>query len=157
MSLLFATLVSNPNEATDKAVQAMVLAAENSPLDANAYRKDICKASRGFIFLGTPHRGSNLTVAGKICALFGYWGGSSTKLLEVIDRRSDINELLHGRFVECYQRDDKDIVSFYETEPEIVAGFPVMTVSQISTNYCYKLLDTDNIYPSRLWTRTQLR
>jgi hypothetical protein len=115
----------------------MVLAAESSTQGANAHRKIIHEKSRGFIFLGTPHRGSNLTVAGKICALFGYWGGSSTKLLEVIDRRSEVNELLHNRFVDCYFRDDTDIVNFFETEPEVVAGFPVMTVSQMLTSYCY--------------------
>jgi hypothetical protein len=132
----------------------MVLAAQDSTQDANAHRDNIKNYSLGFIFLGTPHQGSKLTIAGKICALFSHWGGSSTTLLEVIDRQSNVGKKLHSQFLNSYDRDATDIVNFYESEPEVVAGFPIMTVSQSLTVTVKGLLSL-TVASSRLLTSSQ--
>ncbi len=92
----------------------------------------------GFIFLGTPHHGSGLTVAARFLALLGYWAGSNTNLLDAIDRESPENQRLHDDFLENFKIDTDKIECFYETAPEVVAGFSLHTVSKISMSKCNK-------------------
>ena len=82
---------------------------------------------RGFIFLGTPHKGSQLTIAGRILSLFGYFVGSSTHLLEVIQPNSTVNKELHLNFLRDY--DIKNVVCMFEAVRESIWGFPLMHVS----------------------------
>ncbi|OCL09943.1 hypothetical protein AOQ84DRAFT_290259 [Glonium stellatum] len=65
----------------------------------DAFNRNVRQSSRGFVFSGTPHKGARLTAAGRIISLLGFWKGSSTSLLEVIEPRSTINEVLHEQFM----------------------------------------------------------
>ncbi|EXJ92397.1 hypothetical protein A1O3_00947 [Capronia epimyces CBS 606.96] len=79
---------------------------------------------KGFIFLGTPHEGSELMVFAKAMSLFGHWQGSSSTLLEVLDHRSQENRSLHHDFLTGYG--STEMVNFYEVMPECMGPFPIM-------------------------------
>lgn len=101
---------------------------------ANAKKDDfcreICQQTKGVIFLGTPHRGAQITILGKMSSLLGFWKGSSTSLLEVIEPKSTINEGMHDSFMDFVKEHGRveDIVCVFEAEPESWLGFPVKLV-----------------------------
>jgi hypothetical protein len=82
--------------------------------------------AKGFVFLGTPHLGSELTIFAKILSLLGYWQGASTALLEVIDPKSLENKILHEEFLAQFEH--REMVNFYEVQPENAGPFPIMNV-----------------------------
>lgn len=99
---------------------------------ADDFLCDVREKACGFIFLGTPHRGARLAVAGWIMSLFGYWRGSSTSLLEVIKPQSAMNESLHNDFMKYLQGDGpktKNTVCVFEAVKELYWGMPIMNVS----------------------------
>ncbi|KAM0473862.1 hypothetical protein ACHAPX_007910 [Trichoderma viride] len=96
--------------------------------------------AKGFIFLGTPHSGSELTIFAKILSLLGYWQGASTALLEVIDPRSLENKSLHEDFL--YRFGNREMVNFYEVQPEYVGPFPIMNAVKKDSA---TILQKDNI------------
>jgi hypothetical protein len=106
----------------------MVLATENTLFNADSARSNIKDKSKAFVFLGTPHFGSNLTFIAKITALFGYWAGSNTDLLDLMDRGSNANHEINERFASYYK--DRDIVNFYSAFPDSMLGYPFSVVSQ---------------------------
>ncbi|UKZ68716.1 uncharacterized protein TrAtP1_009739 [Trichoderma atroviride] len=102
--------------------QAMLMAhGDTSGKSQSAFSPDCAK---GFIFLETPHLGSELTIFAKALSLLGYWQGASTALLEVIDPRSPENKSLHEIFLTRFA--NRDMVNFYEVQPESVGPFPIM-------------------------------
>lgn len=92
---------------------------------------DIYQHTRGFIFLGTPHKGARLTMFGKMISLFGHWKGSSTTLLEVIEPGSTVNEGLHKSFMEFLIQGcgATNTVCVFEAVKESFFGFPITNVS----------------------------
>lgn len=99
---------------------------------------DFCRSVRqkvcGFIFLGTPHRGVRIALAGSIVSLFGFWRGSSTILLEVTKPQSGINESLHSDFMNYLQGDGpktQNTVCVHEAVKELFWGMPIMHVSAV--------------------------
>lgn len=92
---------------------------------------DIHQQTQGFIFLGTPHKGAQLTMFGKLISLFGYWKGSSTTLLEVIEPDSTVNENLHDSFMAFLSQDCgvTNTVCVFEAVKESFFGFPITHVS----------------------------
>lgn len=105
----------------------------NASADTN---DDFCRAvlenTKGFIFLGTPHKGAHMTFLGRLMSLFGHWTGGSTSLLEVVRPHSNLNESLHRDFMH-YLRGHcgvQNTVCVFETVSEAIFGFPVMQVSE---------------------------
>jgi hypothetical protein len=96
------------------------------------FRCAIAGQTKGIIFMGTPHKGSRLTVFGRLLSVFGHFMGSSTHLLEVIQPSSAVNKDLHTSFLRGY--DIKTMVCIFEAVRESFLGFPIMHVS-ISFNY----------------------
>jgi hypothetical protein len=94
--------------------------------DFHLARNLIPECAKGFIFMGTPHQGSGLTVVGKMLSLLSFWDDSSTNLLEVVEPGSKQNEDLHDEFLR--QHKTKQIVNFYEVRPEQIGPFRIMKV-----------------------------
>ena len=107
--------------------QALLIAKELGEQDLHLARSLIPESTKGFIFLGTPHHGSNLTLVGKLLSLLGFWGNSNTNLLDVVKPGSKQNEDLHNAFM--MEHKTKQIVNFCEVRPETLGPFPIMQVS----------------------------
>jgi hypothetical protein len=92
---------------------------------------NIRKHTRGFIFLGTPHRGAQLTIVGKMISLFGHWKGSSTSLLDIIEPKSIINQNLHESFMRFLRGGcgTENTICVFEAVKESLFGFPIIHVS----------------------------
>ncbi|RKL08737.1 hypothetical protein BFJ70_g16750 [Fusarium oxysporum] len=88
------------------------------------YRGNIARRAQGFIFLGTPHDGSSLTLPGKLLTLINHWEGSSASLLEIIEPGSEANSRLHRDFLACYSV--TIMVCFFEAVRETLWGIPLM-------------------------------
>ncbi|KAI9737337.1 MAG: hypothetical protein M1834_009491 [Cirrosporium novae-zelandiae] len=101
---------------------AKALVTANTYPDTDS-RRAIANHTKGFCFLGTPHKGSRLTVLGKICCLFGYYAGSSSHLLETIEPGSQMNRRLHHDFITQYR--SSEIVCFHGTVLESLFGIPI--------------------------------
>ena len=89
---------------------------------------------KGFIFLGTPHKGSQLTAVGNMISILGYWKDSSTILLDIVKPESQVNERLHYAFT-CLLREGCGVantVCVFETVKEAVHGFPITHVRPYS-------------------------
>ena len=93
---------------------------------------NIRERTQGFVFLGTPHEGSRFTVFGRVVSLFGYWRGSNTELLELMEPESAVNRELHGDFLKACG--SKDIVNFFETVRETLGNLSIIYVR--SHRYC---------------------
>lgn len=91
------------------------------------FRSRIAEQTKGIIFLGTPHKGSRLTLCGKVLSLFGHFMGASTHLLDIIQPGSSVNSELHSSFLRDY--DHRIMVCMFETLPESFWGYPLMHVS----------------------------
>jgi hypothetical protein len=106
------------------------MAAETGKQEANMGRKFIPESTKAFLFIGTPHLGSSITIFGKFQSLIGFWSGASTTLLEVIEPGSSENNRLHDAFMKEHGRDnDKAIVNIFEVRPEFIGPFQFMHVS----------------------------
>ena len=89
---------------------------------------------KGFIFLGTPHKGSHLTSFGLMQSAFTYWMGSSTSLLEVVKPGSQVNKQLHDHFMSLLTGEGPGVqntVCVFETLKEAVFSFPILTVRTV--------------------------
>lgn len=93
--------------------------------------KYIPESTKGFIFIGTPHMGSKLTIFGKLLSLLNYWQGSNTTLLQVVDPDSSENAALHDAFMRSHGS-SKPLVNFFEVRPERFGPFPIIQVSTIA-------------------------
>lgn len=96
----------------------------------NDPEKAICQNIRGFVFLGTPHKGAHLTTFGRILALFGYWTRSRTTLLDLVQTDTGENVRLHESFMtylwaNCGVR---NTLCVFETVPETLFGYPIIEV-----------------------------
>jgi len=102
---------------------------------SNFYR-DIRQDALGFVFLGTPHRGSGLSTVANWMSLLGHWMGSSTSLLDVLQINSKINEPLHASFMDFLNGEDGCGVGrtlcVYETVKEKFLGYPMSVVSGLA-------------------------
>jgi hypothetical protein len=90
---------------------------------------------KGFIFLGTPHKGSYFIAFGMIKSTFGYWKGSNTSLLEAVKPGSQVNRHLHDQFTYLIAEKglvSKNTVCVFETVKEAIFGFPILEVSAYS-------------------------
>ncbi|RDW73350.1 hypothetical protein BP6252_07257 [Coleophoma cylindrospora] len=90
----------------------------------------IHQQARGFIFLGTPHKGSRLTAIGKRISLLGYWKGSSTNLLDNIEPESEVNRQLHEKFMNFLKNSCRveNTLCIFEAVKEFLYGFQVTHV-----------------------------
>ncbi|KAJ9621297.1 hypothetical protein H2203_007349 [Taxawa tesnikishii (nom. ined.)] len=101
---------------------------EGKQHDPSDYHRNIAESTKAIVFMGTPHRGSSLTLAAKIICLFRYHVGSSYHLLEMLEPGSPLNKNLHKKFVTYYSRILPDIACMFETINETILGYPVMPV-----------------------------
>jgi hypothetical protein len=92
--------------------------------------EQIRRQTRGFIFLGTPHKGARLTILGKVLSLLAYWRGSSTSLLDILEPESRENKDLHESFMMFLRDQDrlKRTLSVFEAVKESIYGVPLMHV-----------------------------
>lgn len=110
----------------NKREQALVNAIKS---DRGDYQQ-IKNQAMGFVFLGTPHKGTSLTIAGKLLSLLGYWKGSSTSLLDLLEPDSRENEELHDDFMSFLRGQDrlKRTLCVFEAVKESIFGVPLMHV-----------------------------
>ncbi|GAW23019.1 hypothetical protein ANO14919_125670 [Xylariales sp. No.14919] len=80
----------------------------------------IVEDTSGILFLGTPHQGSSLSVAGSIVALLTSFFGSNTELLFFLRRHSTQLSDLESSFRESHLK--AKIFSFCETKPSYALG-----------------------------------
>ncbi len=104
--------------------------------DAQAIADDTC----GIIFLGTPHHGSPVSVAGAIAtSLTGFLGSSNTLLLSLRNHQDKLADL-ERRFRTCMEqkenrRQKTRIVSFHETKPTYLLRW--FSIGLVSTAVLY--------------------
>ncbi|CAG8078910.1 unnamed protein product [Penicillium salamii] len=101
-----------------------------SIMQGGELRTEFLPKLHGFIFLGTPHKGSRLTPIGEIISLLGYWRGSDTSLLRIVRRGSEVNTQLHEQF-KSFLRDTRMFertVCVFETEKETIWGLSLTHV-----------------------------
>lgn len=111
--------------------------ANASAHSADDFCRHLRQNARGFIFLGTPHRGARITLAGQILSLFGFWRGSSTSLLGIIKPGSAINQSMHDDFMRYLRGGGpgptvESIVCVFEAVKESLWGWPIMHVSTMA-------------------------
>ncbi|KAI0413187.1 hypothetical protein F5X98DRAFT_391141 [Xylaria grammica] len=119
------------------------------PKDKVSKEKDhIVEDTSGILFLGTPHQGSSLSVAGSIVALLTSFFGSNTELLFFLRRHSTQLSDLESSFRESHLK--AKIFSFCETKPSYALGcFSIGLVSLFSpvtniSNHFFKIVDRDS-------------
>lgn len=89
--------------------------------------QEIVDDTCGIIFLGTPHQGSPLSVAGVIVAFLTRFLGSSIGiLLSLRNHHTELSDL-ENRFGDCMKQKESrqqktDIVSFHETKHTYLFG-----------------------------------
>ena len=95
---------------------------------------DVRQKAYGFVFLGTPHKGARIALAGRIKSLFGFWRGSSTSLLEITEPGSAINESLHNQFMKYLESEGPKLsntVCVFEAVKQEIFRMPIINVSVI--------------------------
>lgn len=98
--------------------QALCAAEESSNI-----LEDTC----GIIFLGTPHQGSSLSIAGALLSqLTGFLGSNDTLLLNLRRNHSQLSDL-EDRFRPLVKH--KPVLSFYERKSTYLLGFSIGCVS----------------------------
>jgi hypothetical protein len=90
--------------------------------------EDIVDDTHGIFFLGTPHLGSPVSLAGAVAAfLTGFLGSNTTLLLSLRNQQERLSDL-EDRFIDCMRekenrRQKTDIISFSETKPTKLLGW----------------------------------
>ncbi|KAE8154565.1 hypothetical protein BDV25DRAFT_102857 [Aspergillus avenaceus] len=82
--------------------------------------------AKGFVFLGTPHRGYTMSPIGTILSLLRRWQGSSTDLVEVVEPGSVMNRTLHESFMKVLKRGCgvENTLCVYQEVKESLLGMP---------------------------------
>ena len=99
---------------------------------ADLFGRSIRSKACGFIFLGTPHKGTRIALLGQIWSLLGFWNGSSTSLLEIAKSGSATNQSLHSDFMNYLRSDGpttKNTVCIFEAKKQKVWRIPIFNVS----------------------------
>ncbi|KAI9892827.1 MAG: hypothetical protein M1814_000986 [Vezdaea aestivalis] len=88
------------------------------------------KATSGHVFLATPHQGAAITKLAKLISVFGFWKGSSHRLLDVIDKDSETNKNLHKAFMRTVRKTcgSNNILCVSESVAQYILGFPIFSV-----------------------------
>lgn len=116
---------------------------------------------KGFVFLGTPHKGCQSISIAILLSAFSYLRGSSPSLLKFIRPKSAENERLQRDFMRYIQREGacgpNRIACVYETLKEEFLGLPTDVVSGCGLKMLALSPECVLISPaSRLWTRLLL-
>ncbi|KAM3548066.1 hypothetical protein ARSEF4850_009641 [Beauveria asiatica] len=95
--------------------------------------QDIVDATAGIIFLGTPHQGSSVSVAGAVLAsVTGILGSDTTLLLSLQNhdaQLSNLADVFGSRIAPNERRPQKvPIISFYETKKTYLLGLSLGVV-----------------------------
>jgi len=100
--------------------EAIILAARNAKHLRHQDLGDIYTAVVGVIFLGTPHRGSDLESLGQVVASIAKasFRRPNTQLLGSLSSNSHILEKQRDDFVTVSK--DLQVVCFYEEQPMVV-------------------------------------
>jgi hypothetical protein len=90
--------------------------------------QDIVDDTAGIIFLGAPHQGSSVSIAGAaLAALTGFLGSDTTLLLSLKNHEAQLSNLVDtfdSRIAPNVRRERKvPITSFYETKKTYHSGF----------------------------------
>ncbi|KAG8530778.1 uncharacterized protein KY384_004135 [Bacidia gigantensis] len=83
--------------------------------DQDPYYRNIYSATRGVLFLGTPHRGSGYVRASRLSARLTALLGSRTQLLDFIDPQSEPLSELNDTFLRAYAQ--CQMFCFFEAQP----------------------------------------
>ncbi|CUS07813.1 unnamed protein product [Tuber aestivum] len=82
----------------------------------------IAAATKGIVFLGTPHDGSPSSYVGQLLVRCGFYMGSSSGIMDSLGHHSDELRDLHSEFGMVY---DKEKICFYEAYPTRMFGLPI--------------------------------
>ncbi|KAI7777971.1 hypothetical protein LA080_002883 [Diaporthe eres] len=113
----------------------------------DAHYKDIVQSVSGIIFLGTPHRGSNLAQVLNRVLQASVFNHSAKEYITELQRNSLTLQDINDQFRNIAT--DLSIVSFFETRPTTVGPRKMMIVERDSATLGYageitKLLDADH-------------
>jgi hypothetical protein len=125
--------------------------------------REIVNNTSGIIFLGTPHQGSPVSIAGAILALATrFLGSDPTLLLSLRSHNASLSNLA-DEFLTCIaanevRRQKVRIISFYETMPMYLLGwFSIGLVRVIQIQLGSYLTFIRLFRRTQLWcTRTNL-
>lgn len=100
--------------------------------------QDIVDDTAGIVFLGTPHQGSSVSIAGAVlAALTGFLGSDTTLLLSLKNhgaQLSNLADVFDSRIAPNGPRQRKiPITSFYETKKTYLFGLSLGLVSVYSS------------------------
>jgi hypothetical protein len=103
--------------------------------------EEIIHDTCGFIFLGTPHQGSAISIFGAALAYITGFLGSSTILLLSLSRNksqlSDLDDKFMDRMKMKEGRGEKaEMVSFHETKPTYLFNWFSIGLVSINALYC---------------------
>lgn len=111
--------------------QDAVLSSKASP---ERHLQQILRCTRGILFLGTPHSGTNLAVVGqRLSRLAGLVSGTNTRLVEVLRRDSEVLARIQDEFHSLLrsQGNDINITCVYEEVP--IQGIGEVCVTRQAT------------------------
>lgn len=97
--------------------------------------EEVVSDTSGIIFLGTPHLGSSVSVAGAVLAFVtGLLGSDATLLLSLRSHGSQLSNLA-ARFRSCAAPNENrgrrvQIISFYETKSTYLLGW--LSIGRVS-------------------------
>ena len=109
----------------------------------------IVQASRGILFLGVPHSGSEFAFWGSLLSCTSYWRGSSSALLEYMsadgNSRKQLQEDFYSAYVTSWHAKGPNeigaprICDFFEQIPERKLGIPIALVCHDILGFCSTL------------------
>ena len=109
---------------------------------ADDFYRNTRKKARGFVFLGTPHKGARIALLGEIWSLLSFWRGSSTVLLKTTKPDSATNENLHHHFM-SYLRSDgpgtNNTLCVFEAVKQQIWRMPVIHVGAVISSKALEL------------------
>lgn len=119
----------------DSNLQALVTANEAPEGSRSSH---IAAKTMGFLFMGTPHRGSNFALFATLSSYFSYWRGSRSELLEFLTPSSRELDDLHHSFLQGFNH--AYICNFFETVPIKFKSIPMYPVSWHPTFHEHRVI-----------------
>ncbi|KAH8657439.1 hypothetical protein BGZ60DRAFT_472219 [Tricladium varicosporioides] len=109
---------------------------------------DIFKSTKAVLFLGTPHRGSNMAETGKMLQRLAAAGGFSTnnRNLNALQTKSTELEVIHEGFMKLYQRSPRPFEVVDDVSSSFTGTERCQTINANHMSMCRFMTKNDNGY-----------